>query len=492
MKRILCLLCALCAVASARAKIELPALLGSGMVLQRDAEVRLWGDAAAGAEVEILTSWDGARYAVRADRAGHWEAKVRTGAAGGPHSITLSDGEPLTLDDILLGEVWICAGQSNMEMPVQGFFGQPCYHAAETMRDAALWPDIRLFTVERSSQAVPQRDCRGAWLHPTPANVGAFSAVGYFFGRCLHRYLDVPVGLVAVHWGGTNIEAWMDAAALAGLDVDRDFIARNWTETHSAPSVLYNGMVAPATRMTARGFIWYQGESNIGNYYDYKTMMAELVRSWRAAWGDDRMPFYYVEIAPYRYDGPDFRARAALVEQQYDALAAIPHAGIASTVDLGMFSLIHEPDKRPVGERLAYMALRRDYGVEGVPSDSPTYRSMEVTEEGRAILSFDNLAAPGDQADPRSFSWLDDEGKVITPVGFEIAGADRVFHPAKARLQWNENRIEVWADEVAEPVAVRYGFRNYVRCNVKTTLGQPLVPFRTDRWEIPSEELFAE
>ena len=201
------------------------------------------------------------------------------------------------------------------------------------------------------------------------------------------------------------------------------------------------------------------------------------------------MPFYFAQIAPYRYDGADLRAIPLLVENQYKALEEIPYSGIAGTSDVGMFSIIHEPDKLRVGERLAYLALSRDYGAGGVPADAPTYKSMEVLD-GKIVLSFNNMAAPDDQSDPRSFSWLDDNGKVISPKGFEIAGADRIFHPAKARLLWSDNQIEVSSDDVPEPVAVRYGFKNYVETNIKTTLDQPLAPFRTDNWEIPAEELF--
>ena len=222
MRKVICLLACACLLAawSAKAEIRLPAVLGDNMVLQRDTEARLWGWADPGKTVRIRTSWNGRTYRVRADAEGEWQALVATTGAGGPYTISISDGKPVTLENILLGEVWICAGQSNMEMPVQGFLGQPCLHAAETMRDARLYPDIRLFTVARDSVRTPQEDCRGEWLCPDPATVGAFSAVGYYFGRSLNQYLGVPIGLITTNWGGTNIEAWMSEASNAKLGVD--------------------------------------------------------------------------------------------------------------------------------------------------------------------------------------------------------------------------------------------------------------------------------
>lgn len=471
------------------AKVVLPSLLCDNMVLQRNAVVKLWGEASPLSTVKITVSWDSNTYETAVGKDGQWSQDVVTTEAGGPYSITISDGTPIVLSNILLGEVWICAGQSNMEMPVQGFFGQPCIESVETMRDAKKYPDVRMFTVARSSQKVPQSNCSGEWLCPDPESVGLFSAVGYFFGRSLNQYLDIPIGLICTSWGGTNIEAWMAEESLERINVDRNFIRKNWVEEHSTPSLLYNGMVHPLLKYVAKGFIWYQGEANHRNYYDYKTMMVEMVRQWREAWGNVKMPFYYVQIAPYCYDGADYRAMALLRENQYKALAEISYSGIVGTNDVGLYSIIHEPNKLVIGERLSYLALLRDYKIKGVPADAPTYKSVEI-KNGKAILSFNNMAVPNDQQDPRSFSWLDEDFKVIALKGFEIAGSDRKFYPAKARLLWSENQIEVCADEVSEPIAVRYAFKNFSDANIKTTLGQPLAPFRTDDWEILLDELF--
>lgn len=489
MKKLLIILSLLAGTVLVKAEIRLPSVLGDNMVLQRNSQVNLWGWAKPNKTVRVKTSWNRKTYRVRSDADGRWLVKVATKDAGGPYTIRISDGKKIRLCNILLGEVWICSGQSNMEMPVQGFLGQPCINAAETMRDARLYPDIRLFTVARDSTDVPRDDCVGKWLCPDPATVGAFSAVGYFFGRSLNQYLGVPIGLITTNWGGTNIEAWMSPESNAKLGVDEEYTRENWNEDYLPCSVLYNGMVVPITNYTAKGFIWYQGESNRNNWKEYADMQAEMIRQWREAWGDEKMPFYITQIAPYRYSGAEKRRSAMLVENQIKATTMVPYCAMASTTDVGMYSLIHEPDKLSVGERLAWLALSRDYGVPGVPADAPTYKSMEV-KDGRAVISFNNLCAPNDQSDPRSFSWIDDQGQVVRSVkGFEIAGADRKFRPANARILWSDNQVEVWADGVKEPVAVRYCFNNYSETNLKTTLGQPVVPFRTDDWEIPAEEM---
>lgn len=488
-KRLLALVCLLAVAFSLDAEVRLPSVLGDNMVLQRNSEVNLWGWAKPRKTVRIRTSWNRKRYRVRSGPDGRWQVKVVTTEAGGPYTITISDGKKTRIGNILLGEVWICSGQSNMEMPVQGFLGQPCLHAAETMREARLYPDIRLFTVARDSTAVLKDDCSGGWLCSDPKTVGAFSAVGYYFGRCLNQYLGVPIGLITTNWGGTNIEAWMSPESNAKLGVDEGYTSKNWDEYYFPCSVLYNGMVAPITNYTAKGFIWYQGESNRGNWKEYAEMQAEMIRQWREAWGNPQMPFYITQIAPYRYSGAEKRRSALLVENQVKATSMVPNCALASTTDIGMYSLIHEPDKLSVGERLAWLALSRDYNIPGIPAEAPTYKSMEI-KEGKSIISFNNLCAPGDQSDPRSFNWIDDQGQVVRSVkGFEIAGADKVFYPANARLLWSDNQVEVWSDKVPVPVAVRYCFCNYTETNLKTTLGQPVVPFRTDDWEIPAEEM---
>lgn len=483
MKRLFFAALALLLAVQAGAEVKLPALLGSNMVLQRNTEVNFWGEASPRSRVRVTTSWNGRTYDTRADAAGRWALKVATGEAGGPYTVTVSDGAKVVLDNVMLGEVWICSGQSNMEMPVYGFMYQPVEGASDAVVDAGRYPGIRMFTVPKVSAETPCDTCGGEWLTPAPASVGAFSAVGYFFGQTLYKILDIPIGLITPNWGGSTIETWMTVDAIDSTPGIDHGVAKSGTYDNSIPQRLFNGMILPVCRYTAKGFIWYQGESNRRNWYDYKALQVSLVKLWRETWGDEKMPFYFTQLAPYRYEGDDLRSLPLVVEAQYRAMAEIPHSGIAATTDLGNPTCIHPSRKREVGERLAFLALANDYGVKGLPAPAPTYKSME-REGGKLVLSFNNLSPRHSWNDPDSFMAYLPDG-YVRPGGFEIAGEDRVFHPAKAGFKWWENKIEVSSDQVPEPVAVRYAFRNYCpEANVMTTMGQPLVPFRTDDWPL--------
>lgn len=305
-----CLVAMLLAAAPVAARVKLPAVLGSNMVLQRNTEVNFWGGATPNSRVRVMPSWNGRSYETRADDAGRWALKVPTGEAGGPYTVTVSDGDPVVLENVLLGEVWICSGQSNMEMPVGGFLHQPVEGSAEAVAAAGDCPGIRMFTVPKVSSESPREDCEAAWQCSTPASVRSFSAVGYFFGRMLCRVLDVPVGLITPNWGGSAIEAWMTVEAIDSTPGIDHALAKSGTYDNSIPQRLYNGMILPVCRFTAKGFIWYQGESNRRNWFDYEALQVSLVDLWRATWGDGRMPFYITQLAPYAYEGA-FAAFAA-------------------------------------------------------------------------------------------------------------------------------------------------------------------------------------
>ena len=482
MKRLFSVVLALLLAVQLPARVKLPAVLGSNMVLQRNTEVNFWGEASPRSRVRVTASWDGRTHETRADASGRWALKLPTGEAGGPYTVTVSDGEPLVLDNVLVGEVWVCSGQSNMEMPVSGFMFQPVEGAVDAIADAGMYPGIRMFTVPRVSSKTPLDDCDAAWQTATPASVGQFSAVGYFFGRMLYKALGIPVGLITSNWGGSTIEAWMTVEAIDATPGIDHAVAKSGTYDNSIPQRLYNGMILPVCRYTAKGFIWYQGESNRKNWYDYKALQVSLVKLWRETWGDGKMPFYYTQLAPYRYEGDTLRSLPLVIEAQYRALAEIPHSGIAATTDLGNPTCIHPARKREVGERLAFLALANDYGVTGLPAPAPVYKSME-RDGNKLVLTFDNLPVRA-QNGVDSFVAFGPEG-YCRPGGFEIAGEDRVFHPAVANFKYWDNRIEVSSDRVPDPVAVRYAFRNYCpEANVMTTMGQPLVPFRTDDWPL--------
>ncbi|MBQ8420937.1 MAG: sialate O-acetylesterase [Bacteroidales bacterium] len=478
-----------------QAEVKLPSVLGSNMVLQRNTEVNLWGSAEAGKTVTVETSWNGEKYKVKAADDGSWSLKVATGEAGGPYTITFSDGKKTVLDNILLGEVWICGGQSNMEMPVCGFMYQPVEGSSEAILYAASeTPNVRLFNVPRVSNDVPQADCEGTWQVSTPQSVCSFSAVGYFFGKALTKALGgIPVGLISANWGGSRIECWMTEEAIDATEGINHEIAKSGKGDTSAPQKLYNGLIHPIKDFTAKGFIWYQGCSNRHNWFDYKNLMVSLVKFWRNIWGDDKMPFYYTQLAPYTYEGDGLRSLPLVIEAQYQAMKEIPYSGIAATTDLGNRTCIHPSEKIQVAERLAYLALANDYGLRGVPRPAPRYKEMELINDERRgnmlVLSFENLSKKYEWNDPDSFKGYA-KNAYCTPDGFEIAGADKVWHKAKANYRWWENRIEVWSEHVPEPVAVRYAFCNFPKdANVMTTMGQPLVPFRTDDWEIPADEI---
>lgn len=460
------------------AKIKLPAVLGDNMVLQQQSYVNLWGWADPSQKVEVTTSWNGKKYRAQADKGGKWFVKVATPEASNkPYNIEISDGELLVLKDILIGEVWVCAGQSNMEMPLHGFYGQPVDGSADATFQAAGYPNIRLFTVSPAPRKEPQDDCNGSWLHATPKNVRDFSAVAYFYGRNLSAILNMPIGLINVSCGGTGIESWMSMEAIKGtVGIDQELAMKpinKWEST--VPTHLYNGMVVPVSKFTSKGFIWYQGESNLHNYFDYDKLMASLVKLWRKEWGDENMPFYYVQLAAFTFDGADKISLPLTIESQYKALKLIPDAGLVATTDLGHATSIHPPRKKEVGDRLAALALNHTYGIEVIP-DAPVINTISFEGE-KAMLSFKNIADYTPWA-AGSFSHFIGDIK-----GFELAGEDRTFYPAKAKVIENKNSIEVSCEEVSHPVAVRYAFRNVHAGNVVTTEGQPLVPFRSDNWD---------
>lgn len=464
------------------AKVTLPSVMGDNMVLQRDTRVNIWGKAAPKAKVTVTPSWDGQTYTTTADTDGRWTTKVATGNAGGPYTITISDGEPVVLENILLGEVWICGGQSNMEMQVHGFMHQPVAGGLEAILDAPSHPDMRFFTVGRSVSDTPLDDCKGQWLESTPEAVADFSACGYFFGRLLNRMLGVPVGLITSNWGGTCVEPWLSEAAFEAVEgVDKN-VSRSRTGNQTVGH-LYNGMIHPVEKHTAKGFIWYQGESNIGHHDDYVKLLSAMIADWRDKWGDRDMPFYMAQLAPYNYGGAEKMSLPMIIEAQYKVAAEVPNVGIAATNDIGNPVCIHPSHKKEVGQRMAFLALQRDYGVKGLPLPAPTYKSMSVNGN-KVTLEFNNLAFDQDWWEGNAFHSYHDD-RYIRPQGFEIAGEDRVFYPATGSFGHGKNTIELYSDSVPNPVAVRYCFHNYVPdANVKTGLGQPLAPFRTDNWPV--------
>ena len=450
------------------AKVTLPSILGDNMVLQQQTEVELWGKARPNAVVTVKTSWNNRVYKLSSDGKGNWSLKVSTPVAGGPYKITFNDGELLTLQNILIGEVWFCSGQSNMEMPMGGFDRQPVRGTNDLIAKAKPSTPIRMYTTDskdgrwvRQFSKTPQEDCQGEWLENTPVNVSHISAVSYYFACYIQEVLEVPVGIVVSTWGGSKVEAWMSRESIKSFDsidlsiLDNDAEVKNPTAT---PCVLYNAKIAPLTHFAVKGFLWYQGESNRDNAGLYQSLMPAFVTDLRAKWGRGELPFYFVQIAPFNYEGADGTSAARLREVQLQNMKDIPNSGMVTTMDVG----------HPVGNRLAYWALAQTYGMKGFGYAPPVYKSMEI-QENKIYINFDHAQ--------RGL------GPMWTSLkGFEIAGEDKVFHPAFAEIETKTARLAVSSDKVPHPVAVRYAYKNYVEASIFSIHGIPAAPFRTDNW----------
>lgn len=445
------------------AKITLPSIFGNGMVLQQVSKVKLWGKAKNNASVHITTSWNTKVYTTKADHVGNWTTVIATPSAGGPYTITFNDGEGFKLSDILIGEVWLCSGQSNMEMPVKGFGNQPILNSNEILMDADQ-PHIRLFRVNKNMSRQPLTQLDNQWEYANAQTVREFSAVGFQFAMLLQQKLKVPVGIIQSAYGGTDIEAWTTKESLAGFNdfknpPDSAKIIKN------DPAVLYNAMIHPIVGFTIKGAIWYQGENNRVNPQTYAQKMATMVKEWRQKWGIGEWPFYYVQIAPFAYKDNQQNI-PLLYEAQAKAMQLIPNSGMVVSVDAGSLTTIHPPNKTIISKRLAYWALGNTYGKKGITYSSPTYKSLKITAE-KAVLDFNDM--------PLGLTAYDQK-----LIGFEVAGDDKIFHPADAVI--TGRTVVVKSEHVKNPVAVRYAYKDRAFGNLYSVEGLPLAPFRTDNW----------
>jgi sialate O-acetylesterase len=464
------------------AKVTLPSVLANNMVLQQQTKVNLWGKATAKKTVKIRTSWNGKYYKTVAGNDGKWQIKVDTPAAGGPYSIEFNDGTITKLDNILVGEVWMCSGQSNMEMPMTGFDRQPLEGSNTVIAQSKPSTSIRMFITDskdgkwvRQQNLVPQDDMQGEWLMDSPEGVAPTSATAYFFAKFLQNVLDVPVGIMVSSVGGSKIEAWMSREAIEPFKNEVDMHAlvdkNKKVDACITPTVLFNGKMNPLVHFTIKGFIWYQGESNRGASELYSRLMPAFVKDLRSRWGEGDLPFYYVQIAPFDYEGADKFSGALLREAQEKCLERIPNSGMVSTIDIGNHNFIHPVRKEPVGTRLALLALGKTYGKKGFGYESPSFVSQEI-KDGKIYINVKNA----------------DHG--LCPMwtslkGFEIAGEDGVFHEAFAEIETQSCRLAVSSKDVPNPKYVRYGFRNTpVAASVFNTWGLPLLPFRTDTFNV--------
>jgi len=502
------LVAACLAPAAAQADVALNNMFGDHMVLQQGIRNKVWGKADPGENVTVTLAGGAPQtHTTTAGPDGSWHVLLdAVQQYGGPHTLTVKGKNTMTFSDVLIGEVWVCAGQSNMQWSVNQS------NDPDLEKAAANHPTIRLISVPQVGTQDRQWNFNGSWQVCTPETVGEFSAVGYFFGRQLQQSLGVPVGLIDNAWGGSAAEAWVKRDALAGDPRFKGLMDR-WTQLEAAypaakaeydaklaewkaaaekakaegkpapqqpgnpdgqmkgnarPGNIYSGVLAPSIGYGIKGAIWYQGESNAGRAYQYRDLFPFMIKSWRDEWGLGEFPFYWVQLADFKAEKgePGESDWAELREAQTMTMKALPRTGEAVIIDIGEGKDIHPKNKQDVAKRLARWALAETYRKEGIVCRSPLYASMEK-QGAKAVLSFDHVAGgwrPFDVAEPR---------------GFTIAGADKKFVAAKATIL-PDGRIEVSADGVPDPVAVRYAWADNPVCNMYSGAGLPLTPFRTD------------
>ncbi len=462
------------------ATIKLPYLLGDNMVLQQQAHARIWGEATPHSTVTVVPSWTTHETKAVAAQTGHWEAYIETPAGSlMEHTLTLTDdGQPVTLHHVLIGEVWLCAGQSNMVMPLGGFDYCPIRGANLVIADAPNHPGIRMITLKPTVKLSPQEDAEGSWQQPTTENAPAFSAAAYHYALALQRTLQLPVGIITCAWGGSRVEGWLPKEILQTYeDEDLSLIGSNQTPVYLQSMLMYNALLYPCRKYTLKGFLWYQGESNVKSSSTYATRLATMVKHWRSLWQQEDLPFYYVEIAPFACEYKKEGIIGALLrEAQQKALSLIPHSGMIGTNDLVEeyeAPQVHPCNKQSIGERLAHLSLNRSYGYQGIDCDYPTYKSMKIKDNAIEVTF--------SHAKKGLSPWVD-------IAGFEIADSDRVFHPAEALLNQKEHTVVVRSAAVSHPVAVRYCFRNFQKGNLISARNLPVRSFRTDKWEEKSKE----
>ncbi len=486
---------------TARADVTLPAIIGDHMVLQRDVPLPIWGWAAPGEEVRVSIGDNTA--SAKADELGKWQVTLKPLKVGEPVEMTIAGKNTIKVTDILVGEVWLGSGQSNMQWSVSAS-DNPKEEAS-----AATFPKIRLFSVPLVPSGTPAHDVNAKWQVCSPETVPNFSAVAYYFGRELHRTLELPVGMIASSWGGTRIEPWIPPVGFASqkeLAIDAKNVenqnaayaksmARNiqvlrpWLDqaekalaagkdvpppptlpphplnSNGAATGLYNGMIHPLVPFAIRGALWYQGESNMGQGMQYHTLMKGLIAGWRNVWNQGDFPFLYVQLAPFRYGNKE--TSLPEIWEAQAATLAVPNTGMAVITDIGNVADIHPRNKQDVGKRLAFWALNKTYNKSDVVYSGPLYESMSV-ELDQVQIKFKH----GDGLKSR-------DGKPLT--WFTIAGEDRKFVPATATI--SGDKLIVRANKVTQPVAVRFGWSHFAEPNLANGAGLPASPFRTDKWD---------
>ena len=485
----------------AQEQLKLPSIFGHHMVLQRDHVNPVWGWGEPGETIQVQIN--NQQHMATAGEDGSWKVFLQPMNAGGPHELTIAgEKSQFQFSDVMIGEVWICSGQSNMAWPIR------LSDHAELEIATANHPQIRLISVPQVGVQEPQLDFEGSWSVCSPEAIRNFSAVGYFFGRRLQDALGVPIGLIDNAWGGSAAEAWINRGDLADdgrfngllewwkeqeMTYDHDNLVAQWNEEmqqwedagrignpprkpgnmmtgNKRPGNIYNGVLHPTIGFGIKGVIWYQGESNAGRAHQYRSLFPMMIDHWRNQWQQGDFPFYYVQLADFLPENsqPEESAWAELREAQTMAMTALTNVGQAVIIDVGEGRDIHPRDKQTVANRLALWALARDYGLD-IHYRSPEFQTIHTTDTS-IIVTFNFVGSQLYSFDQRD------------PLGFTIAGDDQNFVNANARIITN-NQIEVWHKDVSNPKAVRYAWANNPKCNVYSREGLPLTPFRSDNWD---------
>jgi sialate O-acetylesterase len=485
------------------AQIKLPAIISDHMILQQQSKAALWGWAQPGEKITVKTGWSPNAITTVADANGKWMVYVPTAKAGGPYTINFSGSNSIEVKDVLLGEVWLASGQSNMEFFI-GKTSSSSYTSVinhdEVMKDAE-HPEIRTIDVPNKVADEPLTDFKGAWKLCSSKTIDSFSAVAYFFAREINKATGYPVGIVNATWGGTPAESWTKKEVLQS-DPDLNAILTRYQQqlavfpeenekyktalnkwradtskkkgsapaapmgpTHNkSPYKLYNGMIVPIEPYTIKGVIWYQGESNAERAFQYRKLFPAMIANWRSDWKNPKLPFYFVQISPHRSQNAEIR------DAQLYVLHTVPYTGMAVTTDNGDSLDIHPRNKELVGKRLSLWALKNEYGKKDIVTSGPLYKSMKV-EGSRIRIRFDSdkglMAKDGDLKE------------------FTIAGADGVFVPANAKI--DGTTVVVWSDSVKDPKAVRFAWKDVPHPNLYNGAGLPASPFRTDNLKLTTE-----
>lgn len=452
------------------ATVILPDVLGHNMVLQQNSSVILWGSANANTKITLKVSWSAPEYNCVSAKNGNWQISIPTCSASfTKQSITVSDGKSITLNNILIGEVWLCSGQSNMEMPLGGYKNEFVEEAADYMAVASDESGIRMFNVVKSASVKGDNSGKGSWLESNKQNFSSLSATAYFFALRLSKNLQVPIGIINASYGGSSIEGWLHPGAVEKYN-DFEFKqgfpdSMRWMR----PYVMYQNMIKPLSNYIINGFVWYQGESNVGRFASYAQKLQDLVYLWRFTFHNPDLPFYVVEIAPYQYDKTSQAAK--LREAQLKGINLIANSGFVCTNDLVYdkeITIIHPSQKKPIGDRVANLVLHNNYGYDSIKANSPSLSKFSISSDS-IILTFDN-----------NYDGFLAQQEL---VGFEIADSSQVFRKAEAFFGEANNTISIKFEKGFRPLAVRYCFNNFQVGNVKNSAGLPLIPFRTDEWD---------